>query len=160
MLQAAPVQWTVASGGNGHYYEYVSSTHYWSTQRAAAEARTHLGMSGYLVTLTSAAENDFVAQAFDAQSNNFAWIGASDGANEGVWEWVTGPESGTQFSQGANATAPFNFENWGSVEPNNSSNNEHWAAINLGPTTVHNTAHGEWGDAPSFGSTISGYIVE
>ena len=55
--QAAPVQWTVASGGNGHWYEAISSPNTsWTAARAAAEAR-----GGYLATITSAAENTFVA---------------------------------------------------------------------------------------------------
>ena len=34
------------------------------------------------------------------------WIGGNDTAEEGKWEWVTGPEAGTQFWQGGVAGFP------------------------------------------------------
>ena len=49
-----------------------------------------------------------------------------------------------QFSQGAVPTAPFNFANWGALEPNNFEN-EDGAVFNLGPIAA-GTDTGEWGD--------------
>ena len=59
---AAPVQWTVASGGNGHWYEFVfaQSGFTFGQARAASLAASHMGMQGYLATVTSQAENDFI----------------------------------------------------------------------------------------------------
>ena len=80
--------------GNGHYYEVVNETVTWTAAKAAAEASTLYGLTGYLVTITSAAENTFVHTKINAD----AWIGASDDANytsnthattEGTWEWVS-----------------------------------------------------------------------
>ena len=65
--QAAPVQWTVGSGGNGHWYEFISTSVDWNTARANALASTFLGMQGYLATITSLAENVFVT--------NHSWLG-------------------------------------------------------------------------------------
>ena len=155
---AVPVQWSVGSGANGHYYELVIAPSTWANAKSAAEALTHLGLSGYLATITSAQENEFIRSSFDSQLNNFAWIGASDAATEGQWLWVTGPETGTQFSQVSVATAPFNYENWGPVEPNNSGN-EDVAAFNLGGTSGGGTLNGQWGDT-STTTMLGAYIVE
>ena len=157
-VYAVPIQWNAGSGANGHYYDLVISTLTWANAKSAAESLTHLGLSGYLATITSAQENEFIRSSFDSQFNNFAWIGASDAATEGDWLWVTGPEAGTQFSQVSTATAPFNYENWGPVEPNNSGN-EDVAAFNLGGTSGGGTLNGQWGDTKT--STLFGaYIVE
>lgn len=108
-LTAAPLEWSTGSGGNGHFYEYVPGIFSWSEARDAAAARTFQGRPGHLVTISSAEENAFVANAFDAESNQFAWIGASDEAVEGEWRWVVGPETGTQFSNEKTPTPPFNY---------------------------------------------------
>lgn len=155
---AVPVQWTVASGGNGHFYELVLTTGTWPTARTAASAANHLGQQGYLVTITSAAENQFLMTSFDALANSFVWIGATDQATEGVWLWIDGPEAGVQFSQVGVATAPFNFENWGPVEPNNAGD-EDVAGINLGGTSGGGTLNGQWGDT-SIQTSLTGYIIE
>ena len=66
---------------------------------AEAEAdRAHLfGMQGYLVTITSDAENNFLLY----QMTGATWLGGSDFfANESDWYWMTGPEAGTMFWQG------------------------------------------------------------
>jgi hypothetical protein len=55
------VQWPVASGGNGHFYQgFVAPSGI--TWQAAWDAATALG--GYLATATNAAENDFI---FDSE---------------------------------------------------------------------------------------------
>jgi hypothetical protein len=51
------VQWTVASGGNGHYYQAIAGLGLATFSSAQTYASAH---GGYVVTLTSAAENAFV----------------------------------------------------------------------------------------------------
>ena len=83
----------------GHYYRYVSSSGItWHNARLNAD-RAHLfGMQGYLVTIGSDAENDFLIYQMAGGSS---WLGASDYfSTEGDWMWVTGPETGTLFWQG------------------------------------------------------------
>ena len=110
-LHAAPVQWTVAAGGNGHWYEYVSTGSIFvgigfEAARAAALGSSHLGLQGYLATITSAAEQTFIQSAFPfllgfgATGN--AWLGGSDAVVEGQWRWLDGPEAGQ----------PFAYTNW------------------------------------------------
>ena len=53
---AVPIQWTVASGGNGHWYEHVYIAMEWHPAKTFYESRSHLGLQGHLFTITSAAE--------------------------------------------------------------------------------------------------------
>lgn len=112
---AAPVQWA----GNGHWYAYVSAPATFAAARTAAEASAHEGLTGYLATVTSQEENDFIVASVSAA---LGWIGASDAEQEGVWRWVTGPEAGQALV----------FENWSGGEPNNLGNEDaahmNWAS--------------------------------
>jgi hypothetical protein len=143
---------------NGHSYDLITFSGSWTGARDDAALRTYFGESGYLVTITSVAENDFLLATFDSSYDSFAWIGASDAAVEGEWRWVVGPEAGVQFSQVAVPTPPFNFANWGPVEPNNDFN-EDYAGFNLGPTSAAGTAPGEWGDTKAT-TGLGVYLVE
>lgn len=101
------MQWTVASGGNGHYYEAILAPNGidWFSAKANAETR-----GGYLATITSAEENTFVHNliATSAFWINVGvdcrgpWLGAyqPSGSPEpsGGWTWVTGE--------------PFVYQNW------------------------------------------------
>lgn len=142
---------------NGHLYEYISYTGTWDQAKTHAETLTRYGASGYLVTVTSDAENEFVR----ARLSNAGWMGASDSASEGVWRWVTGPEAGTQFWQGASGgtTVGGNYANWGTGEPNDYQNGnpgEDCAQFLTGGT-------GKWNDLPCAsqgGQTLPGYVAE
>lgn len=137
--------------GNGHLYEYVSSTQTWGGAKTAAEGRTKYGATGYLATITSQAENDFVS----ARLSNAGWMGASDAASEGAWKWVTGPENGTQFCSGNNPcnSVGGRYTNWNSGEPNDSGGNEDCGQFLSGGS-------GQWNDLPCSGTTLPGYVVE
>ena len=134
--------------GNGHYYEYISGTTLtWTQAEAEAAGKTYFGLQGYLVTVTSDSEQSFVSSKLNGATG---WLGASDAGSEGVWKWVTGPEAGTQFSNGAN---PVNnqYTNWNGGEPNNTGSGEDYGQF------VQTT--GMWNDLPDNGG-IGGYVVE
>ncbi|PCJ90742.1 MAG: hypothetical protein COA50_16955 [Flavobacteriaceae bacterium] len=144
----------------GHYYEYVADLGItWTAANAAASARTHFGLQGYLATLTSQAEADFSG----SQAPGVGWIGGSDAASEGDWRWVTGPEAGTPFWSGAiggSVTAPYNFAFWNTNEPNQSGNEDyaHITHPNVNP-------NGSWNDLSNTGASSGdyqpqGYVVE
>lgn len=137
--------------GSGHLYEYVSSTLTWGGAKTAAEGRSKYGATGYLTTITSQEENDFVA----ARLANAGWMGASDSASEGAWKWVTGPENGLQFWSGAAAgsTVSGRYANWNTGEPNDSGANEDCGQFLAGGS-------GKWNDLPCSGTTLPGYVVE
>ncbi|MGI0116203.1 PEP-CTERM sorting domain-containing protein [Zooshikella sp. RANM57] len=124
----------------GHYYEYISSPLIWTAARTAALSMSHLGLPGYLATVTSVAENTFLT----GLGATTGWLGGSDMAVEGDWRWMDGPEAGTQFWLGGPTSA---FASWGPGEPNN-----------LGGEDFLELSSGTWNDLGS-GSRL-GYFVE
>ena len=147
---ATPVEWTVASGGNAHWYDFVGygvggvadPIGTWENARDAAEVA-----GGYLATPTSATEWSFMqSQMYDwvgpvdpTYSNCAAcgyrsyqgWIGAFQNTSSpsysepgGGWEWVTGE--------------PWVFTAWSSGEPNQNGSENHVL------TWFHNSAG--WND--------------
>lgn len=64
VAHAQPLQWSTAVGGNGHYYERIDLPLVtWDEAKADAESRSFQGRDGYLVTITSQSESDFVVVA-------------------------------------------------------------------------------------------------
>lgn len=128
--------------GTGHFYEYVSAATTWSGAKSAAESRSYTGVpgNGYLATITSAGENEFISEKLGSD----AWIGASDAASEGTWRWVSGPEANHLLR----ADAPY-YSNWAAGEPNNAGE-EDYAEIYV--------ATGKWNDLN--GTQPYGYVVE
>ena len=87
-------------------------------------------MNGYLVTITSQEENDFIEENISIRS----WTGASDARNEGQWIWETGPEAGSALDDG--------YKNWDSGQPNNHEGKQHYGSIY---GSSHNSS-GRWND--------------
>lgn len=134
------------------FYEFVEvadpftgQNNTWATANAAAAASTYNGQNGYLATITSQAENDFLFGLTAGSYTGFtgAWIGGK--SPEG---WLTGPEAGQGFT----------YTNWGGVEPNNNG----YAYMNIG-SAAFGINPGEWPDGngtPSGGDPVIGYFVE
>ncbi len=97
---------TTKTNYNGHEYQLISYLRTWSGAKSDCESR-----GGYLVTITSQEENDFISSLIGEDD---IWIGFTDEANEGDWQWVTG-ESVT-------------YTNWIPGEPNDSGEGEDYAA--------------------------------
>ncbi len=155
---------------NGHYYKYVGNAVIWTSAKSAASnsGNNYFGLTGYLATITSSGENAFIKQVLSADG----WIGASDeyteidsatGAttysnqtnSEGHWYWVTGPEAGTNFSNGNGTPTVVSgqYMNWTGTEPNNSGNVEHYGEI-----YASGSNQGLWNDLSN--ASYTGYIVE
>ena len=176
---AAAVQWSVNDGGNGHWYEAIVAdqpvevggplfvdgvwvTGYsggitWTDARDAAIAK-----SGWLVDITSAAENAFVYNLIEPTLHPEFWfpelgdgIGLGpwlggfqpDGSPEpgGNWQWVTG--------------SPFTYTNWytGYPQPQNT-----YQIVGSGPPEDAVHFYGQspgWNDYPSW-TVTNGYVVE
>ena len=153
-LVAAPIQWTVASGGNGHWYEgvYVGSNTLWTYANAVATAK-----GGYLASITSAAENSFVTNLvsdlkyWDANSSGTfgPWIGGYQydklAEPAGHWAWTSGES--------------WSYTNWNPGEPNNAYNREDYLQLDRNMTTGQ---FGTWNDQMNSAEwcTVLGYVVE
>lgn len=142
-----------------HFYKYISDRGIsWTSAKAAAEARDYYGLQGYLATITSRIENDFIW----TKVKGVGWIGASDSEVEGDWKWMTGPEAGTLFWRGNFSGTRINneFSYWNTGEPNNRGD-EDYAHVNQDPSSIPKS----WNDLANNGSGVQyyipqGYIVE
>ena len=159
----------------GHFYRYVSSAGIsWSAAKNHASTTLYYGLRGYLATITSQEENDFIK----AKTKGVGWIGASDVSKEGDWRWVTGPEgldanglgrlfwigTGLDFTTGVPGKGPVlgQYNNWNDGEPNNSGGSENFAHILFFPNDpVHSL---RWNDLPNGGGngeySSQGYLIE
>ncbi|MEM1363644.1 MAG: hypothetical protein AAGF94_18390, partial [Pseudomonadota bacterium] len=72
MLSAAAAPMKYAT--NGHYYEYIPGSLTWPEANAAAMGMTHMGLTGYLATVTSAGEWGFLDTMVNP-SKATAWLG-------------------------------------------------------------------------------------
>ena len=143
---AAPIQWTVASGGNGNFYDLVFADPplNWLEAREAASSDTYLGHSGHLATITSAAEDAFLRDAFRSQmtvqvfgsandqDGDFAFIGMSYNTVTGSYEWVTGE--------------PVGYTGFGPLEPNNPGNQNYIIARVLDYVSIGGGPTWQWDD--------------
>ena len=97
----------------GIRYLLVNATT-WTLAAADAEAR-----GGYLVSIGSAAENEFVRQSFGTfggvTTGRRIWIGFTDRSSEGSFQWSSGE--------------PVAYTNWNPGEPNNSGGTEDYAEM-------------------------------
>jgi hypothetical protein len=162
-----------------NYYDFVQAVGIsWADANAAASASVFLGVNGHLATITSAAENDFLANSvadFSAYNGVLAlsWLGAQVDSSY-IASWVVGPEAGQQFSSGsAGSVTPLNgmYVNWGPTEPNTGP-----SAMDMFVSSQFDwfgNVHGQWGDAHDglsdtsscnggfgFCEPIVGYFVE
>lgn len=100
---------------NGHSYYRSTGSAFWTDAKNACA-----NMGGYLVTVTSAAENNFIFSLWPS-----GWIGLTDEVVEGQWRWVTGE--------------PYSYSSWNPGEPNNAGNEDY----------VQFVGGGKWNDLPN-----------
>ena len=168
---------------NGHYYQLVASSSVsWATAKTAAEASTYEGLTGYLVTVTSESENNFLKSKISTNT----WIGASDNSTytstsysagqptEGTWQWVSGPENGKTFhcqvevlngdndvkapaaSNECSVATGYSYEDWKSGEPN-----DHPGVGGGDEDCAHLYGNGSgWNDLPCDDVGVHAYIIE
>ena len=138
---------------NGHYYKPVSGNITYANAKSGAAGQTFKGRPGYLVTITSQSEQDFVNS--NTTQNNI-WIALTDAASEGNWRIDAGPEAGTLIKTQNGQTAgniSGQYNNWCSGEPNNAGSSEHYAVTKWETGTC-------WNDLPGSFSSVQGYLVE
>ncbi len=155
-------------GDTGHFYEYVPvpGRLTWLEAKTAAELRTLYGRTGYLISITSAAENDFIQGKVMGEG----WIGAKDiDPDLGIadWRWVTGPEGLEDSGNGLSFWSGFSpgsvvgdsFTNWGTNQPDNYLLEYPSLGETVGQMIVSPTDFGRWNDL-STSNRIVGYFVE
>lgn len=162
---------TAIPAPNGHFYEFVPGNFTWTDAKTDAQGKSYYGIQGYLATITSQSESDYIAQKLTADgwvggTDAFAAINAATGtetyadqnASESNWYWVTGPEAGQKISAGeywrdygAPVAEPGMFANWAGGEPNNYGDSEDYMQIYFG-----NQAR--WNDLPNV--ELPGYVIE
>lgn len=144
-------QWTVAEGGNGHWYSVrlVPDGITWREAKAAAAA-----VGGYLATPVTEAENNWL---FDNLVNDPAywlrWRGPFLGGYQppsapepnGLWQWIT--------------SEPWSFTAWFEGEPNDSNGTEnilHYRSTgNADPVPMN-----QWNDGPTDATDRISYAIE
>ena len=153
---------------NGHFYMFVPDNNtIFSWQRLKSAAQS---LGGYLATITSQQENDFVLPLMGAGSG--AWLGGRSPDVDGNWYWATGPEAGTQFWTGGVGGSPFGgqYANWSLGEP--STNNPTVNGVPIPENSLHfapplfGLNPTQWNDLndadnyPGGENFVTGYIVE
>ena len=138
---ATPFQWSSMVGGNDHWYDVVlekpETFLAWEDAKSAAESK-----GGYLATLTSAAESNFVWGLLTDLDFSSYWLGGyrnklGDDPAEN-WSWVTGEA--------------WAYHNWEDGEPNN--------GVNGTQNYLHFwRSYGKWDDMEN-GRYMSGYVIE
>ena len=135
------IVWPVDQGGNGHSYQLVvNNTITWSQAVSAAAAD-----GGYLATITSAAENQFIDNLLSGQSapTGSYWIGLTrispTNTPTGSFKWITGE--------------PLVFTNWSPGVPDNFKGVEDSGSVLWTASTSVATAsrRGHWNDLPNIG---------
>lgn len=107
---------------NQHFYRFVPGKISGTNAFASAATLKEFGLTGYLASVTSADENNFISAKIEGAKN--VWIGASDSVKEGEWKWIGGPDDAKQFWSG-NCTKVDGklvdglFAQWATGEPNN-----------------------------------------
>lgn len=141
---ATPTQWLAGAGGNDHWYEFITVDPVPGSfdAEAAAEGSAFMGEPGYLVTITSQAEQDFLNSLWVGLQNQGEYlIGASDRVSEGTFAWIGGPEDGQLLS----------YTNWSPGEPSQTGNEDYVIGWR------NSDAAGGWNDVVG---TFYSYVVE
>ncbi len=131
------------SENTNSFYQYVSGAVDWDTAVGAASATSLNGVVGHLATITSATENAFVQSLISGD----IWLGGIDRAQDGTWQWNSGPEGNVQFSDISGTSVNNMYENWEVGQPQN--NTEYWMVMDVG---------GAWHDWPDISN--HGYVIE
>ncbi len=125
--------------------------------------RTMGGLRGYLATLTSQAEHDFLY----SKLTSTGWIGGADTDSEGTFIWMDGPERGQVFWTSTSTRRTTNtvsgsvagfsygsgrFNYFGDGEPNDAGGAEDFVEFGYGTS-------GAWNDCQN-GCSRSRYVIE
>ena len=186
---------------NGHLYKITYMTDLngrscgrnecpWDRAQAicADPKNDQFGLIGYLATVTSKEENDFLS-GMHTSKTRYVYLGATDAGTEGQWKWVTGPEgcpdtydpngapalrsacdlgyplpvqkdpcTGTQCTGGTDLS----YTKWSSAQPNEGGSrcNRYSDCRASGQDYMTMTRDGYWGDFSYYASSSRYYACE
>ena len=129
---------------NGHTYSLYDMGLTWNAAKLYCES-----LGGYLATITSQEEQDFIETLTENAARNYYWLGGTDEETEGIWKWITGET--------------FTYNKWSKGNPNNGQpEGENYTAI-LAANKWQ--SKNEWNDFSDNGSiddieTDFGFICE
>jgi hypothetical protein len=128
----------------GHWYQRIDTNMTWHDAKAYAES-----LGGYLVTITSQSENDFIYNNLVSGINEIIWLGGTDEEQEGIWKWVTG-----EIFYDHNTKECLLYCNWYPGEPNDA-----WGGQDY--LTFHPDFGNAWDDdGPPYYNHSFKFIVE
>lgn len=109
---------------NGHSYHVFSLDNIknWKDAKAFCESQ-----GGYLATITSQEENDFLYNYITQEGYSSAYFGLSDEGTEGTWLWSNGEE--------------LSYTNWHTNEPNGQNPTEDYSSF------YYKFSDGTWNDS-------------
>ena len=134
----------VINPDNGHLYQRFDTTMTWHDAKNYCES-----IGGYLATITSLKEQNFVYDNLGSVSPNDCWLGGTDEDLEGEWSWITGENWG--------------YNNWRSGEPNDCGNEDYLSFFTPNSWSVGDqSSAGLWNDQATGnnGACSCGYCSE
>ena len=131
----------------GHFYTALATGGTWEESLKTAGRERFRGLTGHLVTITSADENQQLVDWF--ADRGFSWTAGTDRTHEGRWCWAAGPERGKSFYKVGEWTP--HFHQWDRVsdnlEPDNIGDGQHYMAWNaVGWKDRSHSVRGLWKD--------------
>lgn len=135
------------NGVNGHFYRPITATNERTTYtnaRSRSLATTFKGQQGYLVTITSSSEEEFIRVNVPAVN---VWFAATDEVVDGRWVIDAGPERGTVMKTSNGPTAgniPGVYNNWCGGEPNGFNGSENYAVAKWNGAACWNDLSNNW----------------
>jgi hypothetical protein len=144
------IKWDAGLGGNGHWYKGAVNTTGLNWTQADQIARDE---GGYLATITSAAENDFVfnlvndPQFFSGNGGN-----GSGPALGGVWTNSTSP-AGADWTW--ETGEPWSYTAWAAGQPDfpGETRLQFWSGVQGNPSP-------NWNNLSPTDSNLGGYVIE
>ena len=117
------IQFNTGAGATNNWYQRIDTVMTWTDAQTYAIAH-----GGWLVTLLSAEEDNWVFDTFMLQGDNY-WLGGSDADVEGVWQWENG--DGIFWDEG-NGGATLLYSDFRTGEPNNTGDYLQYWPVNTG----------------------------
>jgi hypothetical protein len=133
------VQWPESAGGNGHWYGLLALPLSWREAERLARTLVLDSTPGYLATVSSQAENDFIYNdvvfgTLQPSRLDQFWLGARYHTTESIWWWL----DGLGFNNGG-----MGYTNWYVGQPRTDANRS--ALAMFGPNTpAVEGAPGKW----------------